>query len=359
VTGSAAALLGGDASKLSESTGIRVDDIERLLTATASSPVRLAATRDLTACRRRGIRMLLKDDPGFPPLLSATAEPPLAIWVWGQLHPLDVFSVAVLGSSRCSAYGKAQAQRFSRAFAEHGLCIVTGGEKGIDTHVIHAALAAKGRVLIAMGAGLFEHPHFSDGLFEEIVESGRGAIISSAGTRSEPDVVNQVLGDYLVTGLSLGTLIVEAGPQSGPMIAARIAAEQTDRQLFALPGRVDSANSQGTLRLLLERRARMAIAPEDVLNLLVGAAHDLAYRIIRSRPAVSDTGRAYLERDPFRLPIGTVQEAALQHLDEPQSVPEIAERTQQKESDVRAGLYQLALAGVVTRVDDTYQRVNA
>ncbi|MEO1235530.1 MAG: DNA-processing protein DprA [Planctomycetota bacterium] len=352
--GSPGAALGQPPAALAEASGLEEYDVQRLVREANAETVRLAAARDLKARETHGIRLVTLNDPDYPPLLKATPEPPLVLWAWGAFEPGDVLAASILGSSRCTDYGATQARRFAAAYADHGLTLVNSGEVGIDAQALDAAHDAGGRVVVALGAGLFAHGRPHHPLFERVVESGRGVVLSSVPTATPPDAVNQVMADYLVTGLAIGLLVVEAGAQSGPMIAARIAREQCRRDLFALPGRLDDANSAGSLRLIAEGSARLALKPADVLDPLIESAQQLAYRVIRSQPALRLHGRPAASRDPFQIPLDRKQRHVLGVLDRPATPEDLAEAAGLPLADVRSALYRLALGGTLTKSTQRY-----
>ncbi|MEM1109977.1 MAG: DNA-processing protein DprA [Planctomycetota bacterium] len=350
----------GSPALLAEASGVGADRIARLIERTRDERLRLQAARDRKLCADRGIRLIGLDDLDYPPLLKATPEPPLLLWVWGESDPSDVYAASVLGSSKHSGYGAKQARRFAAALSEHGVTLVNSGEVGIDTHAIDAALEACGRVVVALGAGLFAHGRDSrqDALYRRIVESGRGAVVSSVPVTTPPDTTNQVMGDYLVAGLAMGLLLVEAGAQSGALIAARVARQQIRREVFALPGRIQDPLAEGNLRLIAEQSALLVTAPEDLLDQLVNASQTLSHYIARSQPSLQLRGRPSVSRDALRVPLEEPDHKVLDHFIDSISAGEIANRIGQPVRGVQTLLYRLALSGAMSKSGPRYRWVD-
>ncbi|MEL7087679.1 MAG: DNA-processing protein DprA, partial [Planctomycetota bacterium] len=299
--GSPGELLGASVEDLGDKPGIDPAEVDRVLRRCDQPALRLAATQELRALRQHGVELVTTHNPLYPQLLRTVPEPPLALWIQGSYLPEDVYSLAVMGSSRCTDYGRTQAQRFGASLAEHGVTVINGGERGIDTAALEAALGRGGRAIVALGSGLLNHQRpASQKLYESIVQSGQGALISSVPMHTAPDTVNQVHGDHLVIGSSIASLIVEAGLHSGAMIASRIAVDELVRQVFALPGPVEAPHSAGPLKLIRSGRAAITIHPDGLLDQAAETAQELAYRIARAYPALKlREGRA-TNRSPLR-----------------------------------------------------------
>jgi DNA processing protein len=230
---------------------------------------------ELAAVEAAGARILTRAAPDYPVALQAIHDPPAVLYVRGELAEADAMSLAVVGSRRCTAYGMAQAERFGRLFAQAGFSVVSGGARGIDTAAHRGCLAAGGRTLVVMGCGLASpYPRENGPLFDRIVAEGRGAILSELPMATAVLAGNFPTRNRIISGLSLGVLVVEAARRSGSLITARTADEQ-GRAIFALPGPVDSPTSRGANELIREG-VTLVQDLEDVLEQLGEVGRELS-----------------------------------------------------------------------------------
>jgi len=224
-----------------------------------------AVEEELSRADSAGVMMVCLEDPGYPAALRHLPDAPPVLYVMGELLETDAVSVGVVGSRRCTHYGLEQAERFGALLGRAGFTVVSGGARGIDSASHRGSLAAGGRTIAVMGCGLERlYPPENEKLFRRIVDEGRGAVISelpmSVGVRGE----NFPKRNRIISGMSLGLLVIEAARRSGSLITARLAAEQ-NKEVFAVPGRVDSPFSAGTNQLIADG-ATLVQDLEDILN---------------------------------------------------------------------------------------------
>jgi DNA processing protein len=201
------------------------------------------ATRELARVRDLGIELILRDSSAYPPPLREICDPPPVLYCRGTYLPRDALAVAIVGSRRATLYGRQQAERFGAALARAGFTIVSGLARGIDAAAHRGALAAGGRTIAVCATGLANvYPPEHAPLAEEIVAAG--AVLSESPLDREPLPGLFPQRNRIISGLARGVLIVEASRQSGALHTARHAQEQ-GREVFAIPGRIDSPESAG------------------------------------------------------------------------------------------------------------------
>jgi DNA processing protein len=229
------------------------------------------AERDAMASR--GATLIVHGDEDYPALLAAIPDPPVALWVRGEIRPEDQAAIAIVGSRQCTAYGREQAARFAVALAQCGLTIMSGGARGIDGEAHRGALRAEGRTIVVCGHGLAHaYPPEHAEMFDRVAE-GRGAVISEhpMGVAPRPELFPR--RNRIISGLSVGVVVIEAGRGSGALITARMAAEDHGREVMALPGRVDSPASAGCLEAIRDGWAALVTSHADVLLQIDSAGH--------------------------------------------------------------------------------------
>ena len=227
---------------------------------------------ELAAAKERGVRMLCDTDESYPPGLKEIYDSPPVLYVRGSLEAADAVALGVVGARRCTHYGLEQAERFGELLGRAGFTVISGGARGIDTAAHRGALAGGGRTVAVMGCGLNnDYPPENAELFEQIIADGRGALVSELPMATAIMGRNFPMRNRIISGMSLGVLVVEAGRRSGALITAREAADQ-NREVFAVPGRVDSPTARGVNELIRDG-AILVQGLEDVLDHLgaVGA----------------------------------------------------------------------------------------
>jgi DNA processing protein len=213
----------------------------------------------------KDIKVLTLLDDDYPRLLREIDQSPPVIYVKGTLTPADEFAIAIVGTRRVSEYGQQITRDISIFLAGHGLTIVSGLARGVDGIAHRHALEAGGRTIAVLGSGVdVIYPPEHRKLAEAISENG--AVISDYPLGTQPEGINFPPRNRIISGLSLGTIVVEAGDRSGALITADFALEQ-GRDVFAVPGNVLSPASRGTNRLI-QNGAYAMVSPQDVLDVL-------------------------------------------------------------------------------------------
>jgi len=237
-------------------TPVQAEQVKKALTNETLS--RIAPLRDSV--------VTLLDD-AYPPLLKEIPDPPLVLHFRGDASLLARTSIAVVGSRRASPYGVNAASHLAKQLAGAGVVVVSGLARGIDAAAHHAALDAGGTTIAVLGTGIdVVYPHANARLFRRIEE--HGLIVSEFPPGSPPLPIHFPIRNRVISGLTLGTVIVEASARSGSLITARMAAEQ-NRDVFAVPGSVFAAGSEGTHRLI-QFGAKLVHNVNDVLEELPG-----------------------------------------------------------------------------------------
>ncbi|PQJ35666.1 DNA protecting protein DprA [Salinibacter sp. 10B] len=223
-------------------------------------------------------------DDRFPDRLREIYDPPAFLWMRGTLPEEAAPMVTVVGTRRCTDYGRAQAHHLAGALARRGFTVVSGLAYGIDAAAHKGALDAGGRTLAVLGSGVgCIYPPKHTSLAKRIAESG--AVLSEYAIDAEPDAPNFPERNRILSGLALGTLVVESYAEGGALITARLALEQ-NREVFALPGNVTKDSSLGTNRLIQQGHAKLVMEIEDLLeelpDLTVETAEDVDADMVAS-----------------------------------------------------------------------------
>jgi DNA processing protein len=348
--GSAEAALGAPASKLAGVHRIgrrKADDIRRGMDDVTGGD---ALERELETIERHGATLLSLADEAYPRLLRHIPDPPPLLWVRGQWREDDALAVAIVGARKCSHYGREQAERFAASCAQSGLCIVSGGAYGIDAAAHRAALRVGGRTVAVIGSGLAKpYPADHRELFAEIVQSG--VVMSELPMSTPPMAENFPRRNRIISGLSLGTLVVEAARRSGAMITARLCVEEHGREAMAVPGRVDSPMSEGCHQMIREGWAKLVSNAADVLDCLGEAGQVLKAGVSRNgEPAIEPTTSV------LDATLSEGQRKIVALLDAPRSLDEITAWTGLGVAQVQADLTLLEIRGAVRREQGLFAR---
>ena len=221
------------------------------------------AQREIDRCRAASVDVLRLGAEDYPPLLTEIYDPPPVLYRRGTFESVDEIAVGIVGSRKCTLYGRQQAERLAAALARAGITVVSGLARGIDAAAHRGALAAGGRTIAVCATGLAQlYPPEHADLAKEIVASG--AVVSESPLDRGPTPGLFPQRNRIISGMSLGVVIVEATRKSGALHTARHAMEQ-GREVFAVPGRIDSLASEGCHDLLRDG-ATLIRHPDDVLE---------------------------------------------------------------------------------------------
>lgn len=309
-----------------QTTGLPANVVEELL------EVRKRVNLELIweQIQTKQITLLTWEDENYPRRLKQIDTPPPVLYLQGSLTSADDWAVAVVGTRRVSPYGQQVAELVAGFLARNGVTVVSGLALGVDSIAHRTALDAGGRTIAVLGSGLDKvYPPENRKLAEEI--TGRGALISDYGLGTPPDRGNFPARNRIISGLSLATVVIEAGQKSGALITANFAADQ-GREVFAVPGKIFAPQSKGT-NDLIRKGAHPLLAPEDLLEVL-------SLSLITEQ----QTARVVLPADSTEAAIFNV----LGH--EPMHIDEIGQQAQLPIDQVSATLALMELKGMVRQM---------
>jgi DNA processing protein len=276
------------------------------------------------------VQVITWEDDTYPRHLKEIDQPPPVIYLRGNLLPEDEWAVAVVGTRKVTAYGRQVTEEVASALARNGVTIVSGLARGVDSIAHQAALNAGGRTLAVLGNGVDRvYPPENRKLATQIME--HGALVSDYALGTPPDGVNFPPRNRIISGLSMATIVVEAGDTSGALITASFAVEQ-GRDVFAVPGNINAPQSRGTNRLIRDG-AQPLLNPQDVLEAL-NLTMATEYQAVR-----------------VALPSDPVESKLYQLLShEPKHVDEIRAQANMPIETVSATLVMMELKGMVRQV---------
>ena len=303
---------------------------ERALDSLVTTRSRLSLDDEMLRVERAGVHLLTLADDNYPRLLREITSPPTVLYVRGSLTPEDENAVAIVGTRRVTSYGREMSRRFGMELAVSGVTVVSGLARGVDGIAHAAALDAGGRTIAVLGCGLDTiYPPEHRALAERIVE--HGALVSEFSLGTTPEAANFPVRNRIISGLSLGIVVIEAPMKSGALITSNFAGDQ-GRTVFAVPGSALSNASAGTIQLLLDG-ATVAANVNDVLSAL-------------------ELGTRQVEMETRQLLPSTELERTLllQLTGEPKHIDEIALETGFHIGTLSAQLLQMQLKGLVRNV---------
>jgi DNA processing protein len=295
------------------------------------------ARAELELCQRMGVRIIARDDSEYPAQLQNIPDPPSLLYLKGRLEPRDQLAIAIIGSRRSTPYGERTASRLAAALARTGFTIVSGLARGIDAAAHRGALKAGGRTIAVLANGLAStYPAEHEDLSCAVVEAG--GLVSEMPMRQVPLAALFTQRNRIISGMCLGVLVVEATPRSGSLSTARHAVEQ-NREVFAVPGPVDSLSSRGCHRLIRDG-ARLVETVEDILEELGPLVRE-----VQTNPEEPPV------RHPAELALNDSERSLLGQLDDqPRGVDELIGASGLTASQVMATLSVLELKRLVRRM---------
>jgi DNA processing protein len=376
VNGDVAVAAAADAALLRTVAGIGPGKAAAIARGLADA--RRAAPREVDRAAKLGVAIVCFDDDAYPPLLREIPDPPGVLWVRGGFEPRDLNGVALVGSRKCSVYGREQADRFAAMLAGAGFTVISGGARGIDSAAHRAAIQhPQGRTIAVLGSGIdVVYPPENKDLFDRVAE--RGAVVSEHPPGSPPVAENFPRRNRIVSGMSRGVVVLEADERSGALITARRAIDDQGRPVFAVPGRVDNPLSAGPHKLIRDG-ALLVRGPQDVIDALedeplpqsvheTGDADD-------NEPADhglfgatdGEVDEAEIEPADERPPEPAVidkppptytplQQKLLGAIDDDTTVDQLVERTELDAATILRELTFLSLRGAVRKADRGYTR---
>jgi DNA processing protein len=285
----------------------------------------------LEQVEKAGITLLTWDDPAYPTYLREIPTPPPLLYLQGDLQEVDRFAVAVVGTRRLTGYGRQVTRDLVAGLVQNGVTIVSGLARGIDAIAHKTALEMGGRTLAVLGSGLdCIYPTENRPLAQKIA-AGQGAVISEYGLGVQPEAKNFPPRNRIISGLSLGVVVVEAGERSGALITTKFAVEQ-DREVFAVPGNITSPASKGPNQLI-QQGAKLVSGVEDILE-------ELNLQMVVEQTAVQ-----------LALPQSAEEVVLYAHLSaQPVHVDELCHLTGMSSSAISSTLTLMELKGMVRQV---------
>ena len=220
--------------------------------------------REVELAAAHGVRIICRADPDYPAGLKHIPDAPIVLYVKGDYRKTDAVSLAIVGTRRCTIYGGEQARRFGELLAGAGLTVVSGLARGIDALAHHGAIDAGGRAIAVLGCGLTNiYPPENRALAERVLECG--AWFSELPMQATVRPENFPSRNRIIAGMTLGTLVVEAPRRSGALITARLANEY-NREVFAIPGRLQEPACEGSNALIRDGIAKLVTGLDDILS---------------------------------------------------------------------------------------------
>ena len=334
--GSPGEVLAAAPEQLRRVPGVGVKLTRALVTATE----RVDISAELARCRQHSIKLISRDHAEYPRRLAEISDAPSMLFCRGTIETNDELAIAIVGTRHATSYGIRQAERLSHSLALAGFTIVSGMARGIDAAAHRGALAAGGRTIAVLGSGLLNlYPPEHGELSLEI--SAHGAVVSEYPTMQSPKSGAFPQRNRIVTGLSLGVLVIEAAERSGALISARLAGEQ-GREVFALPGPIDNRMSAGCHNLIRDG-AMLVTSVDDILEGLGPLATPMV--------STNDDGTRHSLHRPAELKLNEIEQVILQTImAEPTEIDSVVVTTGLPVHQVLATISVLEMRHLVKRV---------
>ena len=305
----------------------------RLINALVAAREHLDLSAELARVEQSGIQVLTWDDPTYPTLLAQISDPPPVLYVRGTLCAEDQYAVGIVGTRQATVYGRQVAEMLAGDLAHSHVTVVSGLARGIDASAHQAAIKAGGRTIAVLGCGVdMVYPPEHRALAHEIIQ--HGALISDYPPGTQPDAQNFPARNRIISGLSLGVIIVEADQRSGALITADFAGQQ-GRDVFAVPGNIFNRSSRGANQLIHDG-AKMVLNINDVLE-------ELNLGMVESYVAAQQAA-----------PENDVERALIAHLShEPVLTDELVHEVNLPTEVVTSTLAMMELKGMVRQANGT------
>ncbi len=297
---------------------------------------KLYAEKQLSKANKSESTILTYWDKQFPDLLKRIDDPPVLLYMKGNLEELDAYSLAIVGTRNPSTYGTMMAEKFSEELSKIGITIVSGLARGIDTTAHSTAIKKGGRTLAIIGSGIdVIYPPENKKLADQITQ--QGALISEFAMGAKPDAVNFPRRNRIISGLTLGTIVIETDLSGGAMITSAMALNQ-NREVFAVPGNIDSKRSKGCNVLIKNGQAKLIESVDDILTELS----------VKLRPVLKNSekipAKPAVELNLFEQTIYNV------FGDEPIHIDSITEKAKSTTADALVQLLSLEFKGLVKQL---------
>jgi DNA processing protein len=328
-------ILGAKRSELRKVEGIGNEVADQI--SNWESTVDLAG--ELKRVRDFGATVIMQESPSYPRQLREIHAPPIVLYVWGELQERDHHAIGVIGARRTTHYGMESAKKLSYQLAYAGLTVISGLARGIDAAAHQGALAAKGRTIAVIGSGLAKLYPPENAALAEKIRNGNGAIVSEFSMEIEPDRQTFPMRNRIISGWSHGTLVVEAGLNSGALITAAQALEQ-GRSVYAVPGHINAPSAMGSNRLI-QQGAKLVMDASDILD-------DLQILLPETKPSQEAAARPLPPLSDEERRVYDAIEAA------ETSIDDIAAKSELPSATVSSTLLQLELKRLVKQLPGKY-----